>query len=31
MGDHLKAARLLCRVAENISKFPARKFFFHIF
>lgn len=25
MGDHLKAARLLCRVAENISKFPSRK------
>ena len=25
LGDHLKAARLLCRVAENISKFPSRK------
>jgi WD repeat-containing protein 19 len=23
MGEHLRAARLLCRVAENISKFPS--------
>ena len=24
-GDHKKAARMLIRVAENISKFPERK------
>lgn len=24
-NDHLKAARMLIRVAENISKFPLRK------
>ena len=24
-GDHLKGARMLIRVANNISKFPARK------
>jgi WD repeat-containing protein 19 len=29
LGNHLKAARLLCRIAENISKFPSREFFFH--
>ena len=23
VGDHLSAARLLCRVARNISRFPA--------
>ena len=23
LGNHLRAARLLCRIAENISKFPA--------
>lgn len=27
-GDHSKAARMLIRVAENISKFPERQFFF---
>lgn len=27
-GDHVKAAVLLIRVADNISKFPARKFFY---
>ena len=26
-GDHLKGARMLIRVANNISKFPARKWF----
>ena len=26
-NNHLRAARLLCRVAENISKFPSRMFF----
>ena len=26
-GDHLKAARMLIRVAENISKFPERECF----
>lgn len=26
-GDHLKAAVLLVRVADNISKFPAREYF----
>lgn len=25
-NDHLKGARMLIRVANNISKFPARKF-----
>lgn len=25
-GDHLKAARMLIRVSNNISKFPSRKF-----
>lgn len=38
-ADHLKAAVLLIRVADNISKFPARKYilfsvvlrFIHIF
>lgn len=25
-GDHIKAARMLIRVANNISKFPSRKF-----
>lgn len=25
-GDHLKAARMLIRVANHISKFPAREF-----
>ena len=25
-GDHLKGARMLIRVANNISKFPSRKF-----
>ena len=24
-GDHLKGARMLIRVANNISKFPARE------
>ena len=24
-GDHLKGARMLIRVSNNISKFPARK------
>lgn len=24
-GDHLKAARMLIRVSNNISKFPTRK------
>ncbi len=24
-GDHLKGARMLIRVANNISKFPSRK------
>ncbi len=28
LGNHLRAARLLCRIAENISKFPSRKFLF---
>ena len=26
-GNHLLGARLLCRVANNISKFPSRKQF----
>lgn len=26
LNNHLRAARLLCRIAENISKFPSRKF-----
>lgn len=25
-GDHMKGARLLIRVAKNISKFPSRKY-----
>ena len=25
-GDHMRAARLLLRVANNISKFPSRKY-----
>lgn len=25
-GDHMKGARLLIRVANNISKFPSRKY-----
>lgn len=28
-GDHLKGARMLIRVANNISKFPARKWFLY--
>lgn len=28
-GDHVKAAALLIRVADNISKFPARKSLIH--
>lgn len=28
LGNHLRAARLLCRIAENISKFPSRKLSF---
>lgn len=27
-GDHMKAARMLIRVANNISKFPSRKYFY---
>ena len=25
-GDHMRAARLLLRVANNISKFPSREY-----
>lgn len=28
-GDHMKGARLLVRVANNISKFPSRKCWQH--
>ncbi len=27
LGDHLKGARMLIRVANNISKFPSRKLY----
>lgn len=28
-GDHMKGARMLIRVANNISKFPSRKYWQH--
>lgn len=28
-GDHMKGARMLIRVANNISKFPSRKCWWH--
>lgn len=27
-GEHMKASRMLIRVANNISRFPARRYFY---